>query len=232
MTRTRYTPRHRAARPVRAGGRRVVVWSGASLALAGVGVLAWAGWQYVGSSWVSERRHTAIVDDLATAWQGGEDRVGAAGSAASAVVRIPRFGEDYAVPLLAGSSEEVLAAGIGHLEGTAGPGQRGNFVVAAHRVTHGEPFAELPALEPGDEVVVETAHHRFTYVLDTGGDELTVRFSDGWVTDPRPVSPDGRVEPPAGVGERLITLTTCAELFHTDDRLVAFGHLRSVESTV
>ena len=26
-------------------------------------------------------------------------------------------------------------------------------------------------------------------------------------------------------GQRLITLTTCSELFHTDDRLVAFGHL-------
>ena len=25
--------------------------------------------------------------------------------------------------------------------------------------------------------------------------------------------------------EALITLTTCAELFHTSDRLVAFGHL-------
>ena len=29
---------------------------------------------------------------------------------------------------------------------------------------------------------------------------------------------------------RLITLTTCAELFHTDDRMVAFGHLVSAES--
>ena len=24
---------------------------------------------------------------------------------------------------------------------------------------------------------------------------------------------------------RLLTLVTCAELFHTDDRMVAFGHL-------
>ena len=28
-----------------------------------------------------------------------------------------------------------------------------------------------------------------------------------------------------GDGVRLITLTTCAELFHTDDRMAAFGHL-------
>ena len=26
-------------------------------------------------------------------------------------------------------------------------------------------------------------------------------------------------------GQRLITLTTCSEIFHTDDRMIAFGHL-------
>jgi sortase A len=26
-------------------------------------------------------------------------------------------------------------------------------------------------------------------------------------------------------GQKLITLTTCAELFHTDNRMIAFGHL-------
>jgi sortase A len=38
--------------------------------------------------------------------------------------------------------------------------------------------------------------------------------------------PDG-VEPPQEPGSRLLTLTTCSELFHTDNRLVAFGHLVS-----
>ena len=46
--------------------------------------------------------------------------------------------------------------------------------------------------------------------------------------DPLPVNPDGGVGPLDGQ-DRLITLATCAELFHTDDRLVAFGHLLSVE---
>jgi len=33
----------------------------------------------------------------------------------------------------------------------------------------------------------------------------------------------GGVEPPEQ--GRLITLTTCAELFNTDERMIAFGHL-------
>ena len=33
------------------------------------------------------------------------------------------------------------------------------------------------------------------------------------------------MEPEQKAGQRLITLTTCSELFHTDNRLVAFGVL-------
>ena len=35
----------------------------------------------------------------------------------------------------------------------------------------------------------------------------------------------GGVEPAQKPGQKLITLTTCAELFHTDNRMIAFGHL-------
>jgi sortase A len=40
--------------------------------------------------------------------------------------------------------------------------------------------------------------------------------------EPRNPDPDG-VQPTDDL--RLITLTTCAELFHTDNRMIAFGHL-------
>jgi len=66
----------------------------------------------------------------------------------------------------------------------------------------------------------------YTYRLTTGGDDLTVSFTDTWVIDavPTNLDPDG-VQPPQRTGARLVTLTTCSELFHTDDRLVAFGVL-------
>ncbi len=63
------------------------------------------------------------------------------------MIRIPAFGDDYAVPLLDGTSDQALAAGFGHLDGTADPGQVGNFATAGHRVTHGEPLADMPALD-------------------------------------------------------------------------------------
>ena len=50
-------------------------------------------------------------------------------------------------------------------------------------------------------------------------------FTAGWVLAPVPANPDGGVQPPQEPGQRLITLTTCSELFHTDDRMVAFGVL-------
>jgi sortase A len=84
----------------------------------------------------------------------------------------------------------------------------------------------MPALEPGDEIIVETARATYTYELDTAGDALEVPFTAGWVLDDVPANPDeGGVQPAQEPGQRLITLTTCSELFHTDDRLVAFGHL-------
>ena len=142
------------------------------------------------------------------------------------MVRIPAFGPDNAVPLLEGTSDEALAAGFGHLDGTADPGRVGNFAIAGHRVTHGEPLADMPDLEVGDRVIIETATHTYTYVLDTGGDDLTVDFDETWVLDPVPTNPDpGGTQPDQEPGQRLLTLLTCAELFHTDDRLVAFGHL-------
>lgn len=201
------------------------------LLLAGVVVLGYVGWQFLGTNWVSERRQQEILGDLEEGWSAGEGEVDAAGTTTGAVVRIPRFGDDYEVPLLEGTSDDALAAGIGHLDGTAGPGEQGNFALAAHRITHGEPFADLPALRPGDEVHVDTADRTYTYVVDTGGDALEVSFDAGWVLDPLPDNPDpDGVEPEQAPGQSLITLTTCAELFHTDERLVVFGHLVGSEA--
>ena len=133
--------------------------------------------------------------------------------------------------MIEGVRDSDLAQGIGHFPGT-GPGQIGNFALAAHRVTHGEPFRDMPDLRPGDEVIVETADATYTYVLDTDPNDLIVPFTENWVIDPVPVAARGRGRRRAcrrstrpSPTEALITLTTCSELFHTDNRMVAFGHL-------
>ena len=103
-----------------------------------------------------------------------------------------------------------------------GPGQRGNFVLAGHRVTETEPFLNFPSLRPGDQVRIRTSNAVHTYVLDTSGTDLRVDQHAVWVTGARPAG---------SKTDRVITLISCAETFHTDDRYVVFGHLVRSETT-
>lgn len=224
----------RAAGPgarTRRGRRGWTFWLGLGLVLAGLSILGWVGWQLYGSNVVSQRRHDETVQRLEQEWDKprgqAEAEVETAQGAAYAILRIPAFGDDYAVPVLEGIEDDALASGFGRFESSAAAGEVGNYALAGHRVTHGEPLRDMPALQPGDEVIVETRDVVYTYVLDTGGEDLRVPFTAGWVVDPLPQNPDPDGVEPREDKDRLITLTTCAELFHTDDRLVAFGHLRS-----
>ncbi|KAA1422032.1 class E sortase [Nocardioides humilatus] len=197
--------------------------------LAGVAVLAWVAWEFWGTNWVSHQRQDEVRSQLEDGWADGDDTVHTKFGEATAILHVPRFGKNYAMPVLEGTDDEVLAAGIGHMLDTADAGEKGNYVLAAHRVTHGEPFADFPELEAGDKVYVETRTATYTYVLDMNGTDLEVPFTDEWVIQPFPQNPDGGVSAPTGVGKHLITLLTCAEIFHTEQRSVVFGHLVAME---
>lgn len=203
---------------------------GIAMLLVGSVLAGYFSWQYWGTTWVSERRQHQIVETVTRQWEQGQSDTRVDEGRVRAVVRIPRFGPDFVVPLLEGTDPDALAAGLGHVEQSAAPGGQGNLVLAGHRVTHGEPLRDMPDLVAGDEVIIETIDTIYTYVLDIGGDELSVSFDQTWVLDRRPRNPlpDGP-GPVLGAGQRLLTLTTCAELFHTDQRLVVFGHLMSAE---
>lgn len=211
--------------------RGAAFYLGLGLVLAGLALLAYVAWQFLGTNVVSERKQRSLVEKTEQTWRVAPspeltDDGAALPGTADALIRIPRFGRDYVMPVQEGVSERVLAEGYGHFAHSAEPGQKGNYALAAHRVTHGQPLRDMPDLRPGDTVVVETREATYTYALDTDPNDLVVTFRDVWVVDPRPVNPD-----PSGVqapdDERLITLTTCAELFHTDNRMIAFGHLVS-----
>jgi sortase A len=213
--------------------RRLLFRAGLVMVLVGVILLGYVGWEFVGTNIVSHHRQQQQVNALLHKWATGEGPIPERGDVvpgeASALVRIPRFGSSYVMPVLEGTSDDVLAQGFGHFTGSAAPGAAGNYALAAHRVTHGEPLRDMPDLRPGDKVLVETRRATYTYVLDTDPNDLVVPFTSGWVVEPFPVNPDGGAEPDPADGRRLITLTTCSELFHTDNRMVAFGHLSSVQ---
>jgi sortase A len=214
--------------------RGITFWVGIGLVTAGLALLGWVGWQFWGTNVVSHHRQQQVTKELQARWARGEQlspREVPPGQA-SALIRIPRFGKGYVVPVLEGVGPDVLAQGFGHFPATADPGQKGNYALAAHRVTHGEPLRQMPELRPGDRVVVQTARATYTYVLDTNPNDLVVDFTQTWVLDPLPLNPrPGGVQPRQQAGQRLITLTTCSELFHTNNRMIAFGHLASVVRT-
>lgn len=143
---------------------------------------------------------------------------------AVALLRIPALGKDYEVPILTGTDAGTLAKGVGWYESSVRPGQVGNFALAGHRVTHGEPFRRILELKKGDEVVVETREAIYTYVLDSSPADLTVNDRDTWVLDPVPGKKGQAASQP------ILTLTTCQDLFHSADRSVGFGHLASTKN--
>lgn len=206
--------------------RRWVRRAGIACVLAGLVLLGYVGWQLWVTNIISERQQRETVEQLEREWQSDSAEPDAAPALGDAIalIRIPRFGSSYVMPVLEGVDDDSLSRGFAHFSGSAGPGEEGNFALAAHRVTHGEPLRDMPDLQPGDEVIVETRDTIHTYEIDTDPEDLVVDFEDVWVIDERPVNPDPNGVQPADA-PRLITLTTCAELFHTDDRMVAFGHL-------
>jgi sortase A len=173
---------------------------------------------------VAQHRAERILEQTKIAWKEGRP----VDAPAAAVLRIPRFGEDWEVPIVEGIDDDALGRGVGWDPETARPGKVGNFVVAGHRVTHAQPFRDFPSLEPGDRVYVDvpapgraTGVRTYTYRLRHAGGEIRVDAGEDWPLWPVP-SPTARGTKPVSA---VITLITCAELWHTDGRNVVIGEL-------
>lgn len=133
-----------------------------------------------------------------------------------AVMHIPRFGSDYAVPMAGGvtRARTLDPIGIGHYPGTKMPGEPGNFAVAAHRTTWGKPFNRIADLHVGDAIVVETQEGWYTYRFRT---LEYVKPSEVEVLLPVPQAMD------APAGTPYITMTSCSPMYAMTERIVAYG---------
>ncbi|MEV6563357.1 class E sortase [Streptomyces kronopolitis] len=141
--------------------------------------------------------------------------------ASFAVMYIPRFGADWAKPVLEGTAADVLKRGLGHYDRTAHLGALGNFSVAGHRRTYGDPFKDFPRLRPGDAVVLTDGTTWFTYRVDNR--PYTTLPGDIGVIDPVP--PKSGFHGPG----RYLTLTTCEPEWGHSHRLIAWAHLDSTQ---
>ncbi|MFD3657961.1 class E sortase [Streptomyces sp. NPDC058620] len=144
---------------------------------------------------------------------------------AYAVLRIPRLG--LTAPVAQGISKRgVLDKGyVGHYPRTAQPGRAGNFAVAGHRNTHGEPFRRIDRLRRGDRITVETRDAVYTYTVDKSLAQTSPSDSGVIAAVPR-----SNVRTAVGYSAPgyYLTLTTCTPEFTSRYRLIVWGELTSM----
>ncbi|MGW3685909.1 class E sortase [Streptomyces sp. NPDC005125] len=140
---------------------------------------------------------------------------------AFAMLYIPRLGKGWEWPILENTKVGTLQKGLGHYRGTASLGATGNFAVAGHRRTYGDPFKDFPKLRPGDAVIVTDGTTWFTYRIDK--EPYRTVPSDTGVIDPVP-----RKSAFDGPG-RYLTLTTCDPEWGSSHRLIAWAHLDATQ---
>ncbi|MEU5623990.1 class E sortase [Streptomyces tendae] len=176
--------------------------------------------------WTNVRAHAQAnqaASDLQDDWANGRRNPGAFEPGQGfALLHIPKL--DVVVPIAEGiSSKKVLDRGmVGHyaedgLKTAMPDAKTGNFGLAGHRNTHGEPFRYINKLEPGDPIVVETQDKYFVYKMAS---ILPVTSpSNVSVLDPVPKQSGFK-----GPG-RYITLTTCTPEFTSKYRMIVWGKM-------
>ena len=172
-------------------------------------------WTNVTSRQVAHKNTNAILQQWAS---GKTDQVDL--SQGFALIYIPRLGNDsWETPIAQGTTDAQLNSGYGHYQQTSMPGLDGNFAIAAHRATHGQPLANVDQLKKGDKVFIRTKDTWFTYELDK---DQIVMPEEMWVIEPDPKKISKQVG-----SSKLITLTTCNPRYGSTERWIWWGHLVS-----
>ncbi|HEP1799223.1 TPA: class C sortase [Streptococcus suis] len=124
-------------------------------------------------------------------------------------VEIPKINEQ--IPIYAGTTEDVLQKGAGHLEGSSLPvgGESTHTVISAHRgLPNASLFTNLDRLKIGDQFYIHNIAETLAYEVDQ---ILVVEPSD---FDPVMVQS----------GEDYATLLTCTPYMINSHRLLVRGH--------
>ncbi len=208
-------------------GARVLSVLGEVLITLGVLVLLFIAWELWWTDVTANRAQTVTVHRLVqdftdhpSAGTVHPDDAGP-GDGAFAIVRIPRFGSDYARPVYEGTDHDTLAKGLGQYTGTAQPGTIGNFSLAGHRTTYGRPLNEVQRLRDGDRIIVETAADFYVYAVAS---HEIVAPTDIDVIAPVPDRPG------AAPSNAYLTLTTCHPEYSARERYVVHALLEATYS--
>jgi sortase A len=119
------------------------------------------------------------------------------------IINIPRIG--LRAPVAEGAGLDILRFAIGHMESTADLGEIGNAVVAGHRShSFGVYFNRLDEMQINDEIIVETANGKITYVVY----EILI------------VEPNDVSVLKGSSSHRVLTLVTCDPVYNPTHRLI------------
>ncbi|MDD7463966.1 MAG: class C sortase [Anaerococcus sp.] len=124
-------------------------------------------------------------------------------------VEIPKINQD--LPIYAGTSEEVLQKGVGHLEGTSLPvgGNNTHTVLTAHRgLPEKTLFTNLNELKVGDKFYIHNIKETLAYQVD----QIKV------------IEPTNFEELLIAPGHDYATLLTCTPFMINSHRLLVRGH--------
>jgi sortase A len=190
---------------------------GAGCITAGLLILAFALFQFFGTSLITRGHQTVLHDQFSKRLSqahitpsartlGPARSVPATTQAAIgqpvAEISIPKINIDFTV--LQGTGDTQLEAGPGHYLGTPLPGQLGNAAIAGHRTTWLRPFWNLNELSPGDQIFITTTQGYFRYTVTS---QIIVAPTDVAVLDPST--------------NATLTLSTCNPRFSASQRLIA-----------
>ncbi|MEU6080262.1 class E sortase [Streptomyces sp. NPDC047108] len=188
----------------------------------GVLMLLFVAYQLWYTNVLAHAQAGGAADSLQRGWDSGGDGAESAGAfepgQGFAILYIPKL--DVKVPIAEGiDKHKVLDRGMaGHYAKTAMPWEKkGNFSVAGHRNTHGEPFRYINKLEPGDKIIVEVKNAFYTYEMANILPQTPP--SNVSVIDPVP-NGSGFTKP-----GRYLTLTTCTPEFTSTYRMIVWGKM-------
>lgn len=184
--------------------RRILKWAERALFACAVLFLGYCGFA-VADAWIFQRRESGDLDRLLRDQRAAsEERArpksstfpkGAAAVASGGLIgriEIPRL--LLSTVIVEGIGKTTLRRGVGHIPGTALPGQRGNVGISGHRDTF---FRPLKDLRIKDEIQLSTLNGDFRYVVES----LVV-------VDPK------NVGVLASSSENMLTLVTCYPFYY------------------
>ena len=124
-----------------------------------LGVYGLVAWQ----THIFQKREKEYFAGLARSYKGPKGNLPAPSKNGDFIgqIDVPRIG--ISAVILEGSDDRTLRLGVGHIPGTALPGDRENIGLAGHRDTF---FRALRKIRPSDEIRLSTIRDSYRYIVD------------------------------------------------------------------